>query len=448
MTSGSATSNPGSLKLFNVCQKTKMCRFYAVGTCTRQGQCKFAHSAEELQPAPDLRRTKICPELVKTGSCGNQECIFAHSKDGVRKLNLCRIINSLKKKRGGTIWKSTTASARDDNIDPAPHAVGSSNAVNHNVNAYTTNVYSTMMWSPSPPPPFLNPMANLTMNASPMPVMLPNLISNMTTPSSVPCRARTPRRSSEAGHGRAGALCDSEVSIGIGAKPKEDSVTRKWTTHDSQPSSSTYDSYGSPPSSSDGGLSDITVDDEPLDTMAPPAPPGGGLVVENTFITFKEPREKGARVRSHSWSHYLRPQGLLLGSDAGQNEGFARAVSHGFPPPSASSPAQASCGTLRGSQEKYRESFHYKSAPLLTCLEVTPEVDEPHESLSTLETTPTATAKKEEQGLALRDHRPMDVLPRKLPRSAEGPSLAAPQNIGRQCDVKQFGAGGSGSAWK
>jgi len=342
MTASSATSNPGSLKLFNACQKTKMCRFYAVGTCTKQGQCRFAHSADELQPAPDLRRTKICPELVKTGSCDNQECIFAHSKDGVRKLNLCRIINSLKKKRGGTIWKSTKASARDDHIDPALYAVGISNAVNHNVNVHTTNVNSTMMWSPSPPPPFPNP-------------------------------------------------------------------------------------------------------------MAPPASPKGDLVVENTFITFKEPREKGARVRSHSWSHCFRPQGLLLGSDAGQNEGFVRAVSHGFPQPSAFSPVQASCGTCRGSQGKYRESFRYKSAPLLTRLEVTPEADEPHESLSTPETTPTATTKEEAhegQGLALRDHRPMDVLPRKLPRGAGGPSPAAPQNIGRQCGVQQFGAGGSGSAWK
>jgi len=61
--------------------KTKMCKFYRVGKCTKGSQCPWAHDPAELQVAPDLRRTKICKELISTGRCTSADCNFAHSKE-------------------------------------------------------------------------------------------------------------------------------------------------------------------------------------------------------------------------------------------------------------------------------------------------------------------------------------------------------------------------------
>jgi len=65
-------------KLFS---KTKMCKFHRAGKCAKGEQCPWAHDPSELQAAPDLRRTKICKELVAKGKCTNAHCSFAHSKE-------------------------------------------------------------------------------------------------------------------------------------------------------------------------------------------------------------------------------------------------------------------------------------------------------------------------------------------------------------------------------
>jgi len=65
--------------------KTKMCKFYMEGRCTRNTACKFAHGAAELEPLPNLYRTKMCPALSKTGYCDRgAACSFAHQSSELR----------------------------------------------------------------------------------------------------------------------------------------------------------------------------------------------------------------------------------------------------------------------------------------------------------------------------------------------------------------------------
>ncbi|CAE8641189.1 unnamed protein product [Polarella glacialis] len=64
--------------------KTKMCKFYLLGQCTRGPSCQFAHNKFDLQPLPDLFRTKLCQELLAKGHCDDQYCRFAHNKEELR----------------------------------------------------------------------------------------------------------------------------------------------------------------------------------------------------------------------------------------------------------------------------------------------------------------------------------------------------------------------------
>ncbi|CEM12111.1 unnamed protein product [Vitrella brassicaformis CCMP3155] len=67
------------------CWKTKFCKFFMEGRCTREN-CTYAHSAEEMRSIPDLRKTKLCGQWLK-GRCNDPSCKFAH---GQRELNpLC-----------------------------------------------------------------------------------------------------------------------------------------------------------------------------------------------------------------------------------------------------------------------------------------------------------------------------------------------------------------------
>ena len=40
--------------------KTRMCKFFARGQCTRGEKCSFTHNSSELQKQPDLYRTQLC----------------------------------------------------------------------------------------------------------------------------------------------------------------------------------------------------------------------------------------------------------------------------------------------------------------------------------------------------------------------------------------------------
>merc|ERR1719321_2215916 len=49
--------------------KTKLCRFYAAGTCCKGSACSYAHETTELHPVPNLTRTKMCRTLTLRGAC-------------------------------------------------------------------------------------------------------------------------------------------------------------------------------------------------------------------------------------------------------------------------------------------------------------------------------------------------------------------------------------------
>lgn len=87
----------GRLCQFN---KTKMCKFFVLGKCTKGEQCPFAHESDELRKLPDLRCTKLCKSLIQTGLCTNKSCTYAHSKEELRstgafhKTKLCRFMQT------------------------------------------------------------------------------------------------------------------------------------------------------------------------------------------------------------------------------------------------------------------------------------------------------------------------------------------------------------------
>lgn len=64
--------------------KTKMCKFYILGGCTKGSTCRFAHYPSELQCLPDLACTKLCKTLVAMGMCDNPECRYAHNREELR----------------------------------------------------------------------------------------------------------------------------------------------------------------------------------------------------------------------------------------------------------------------------------------------------------------------------------------------------------------------------
>jgi len=61
-----------------------MCKFHILGCCSRGNDCNFAHDPGDMNPLPDLTRTKLCKTLINTGSCDDPECKYAHNKDELR----------------------------------------------------------------------------------------------------------------------------------------------------------------------------------------------------------------------------------------------------------------------------------------------------------------------------------------------------------------------------
>lgn len=65
--------------------KTRLCSFAGSGNCRKGADCWFAHSAEELRAAPDLKKTQLCMKF-KEGRCNNENCEFAHGEAELREL--------------------------------------------------------------------------------------------------------------------------------------------------------------------------------------------------------------------------------------------------------------------------------------------------------------------------------------------------------------------------
>lgn len=65
--------------------RTTLCKFYSKGVCKRGAGCKFAHGAEQLQALPDLYRTELCFDYLRSGTCrAASDCRFAHSPTELR----------------------------------------------------------------------------------------------------------------------------------------------------------------------------------------------------------------------------------------------------------------------------------------------------------------------------------------------------------------------------
>jgi len=65
--------------------KTKLCKFFSRGFCSRGRACTFAHGRKELKPVPNLYKTEMCFEFASTGRCmrGNA-CKYAHREEELR----------------------------------------------------------------------------------------------------------------------------------------------------------------------------------------------------------------------------------------------------------------------------------------------------------------------------------------------------------------------------
>jgi len=64
-------------------RKTKLCVYSIQGTCRLGSACLFAHSAAEVQEAPNLHKTQLCPAFA-AGDCSNENCSFAHGEEELR----------------------------------------------------------------------------------------------------------------------------------------------------------------------------------------------------------------------------------------------------------------------------------------------------------------------------------------------------------------------------
>jgi len=79
----SSKSRVGVVNIRKQFRKTKMCSYNVAGRCTFGAQCFYAHSAAELETAPDLRKTKLCTAWQENG-CSKADCQFAHGAKELR----------------------------------------------------------------------------------------------------------------------------------------------------------------------------------------------------------------------------------------------------------------------------------------------------------------------------------------------------------------------------
>ncbi len=65
--------------------KTKLCKFFARGHCSRGKACTFAHGRRELRSQPNLFKTEMCFEFSSSGTCQRGEsCQYAHGEHELR----------------------------------------------------------------------------------------------------------------------------------------------------------------------------------------------------------------------------------------------------------------------------------------------------------------------------------------------------------------------------
>eukprot|EP00928_Gymnodinium_smaydae_P089573 TRINITY_DN73519_c0_g1_i1.p1 TRINITY_DN73519_c0_g1~~TRINITY_DN73519_c0_g1_i1.p1 ORF type:complete len:247 (+),score=31.70 TRINITY_DN73519_c0_g1_i1:75-815(+) len=67
--------------------KTQLCRFYVRGQCYLGDECMYAHTRDELQAPPSLKKTKLCNKFLRQ-QCFKEDCNFAHGYKELRATDL------------------------------------------------------------------------------------------------------------------------------------------------------------------------------------------------------------------------------------------------------------------------------------------------------------------------------------------------------------------------
>ncbi|CAJ1339722.1 unnamed protein product [Effrenium voratum] len=68
----------------DVHKRTRLCKFFLMGSCTRGAGCNFAHGARQLRTQPDFSKTRLCAEFMESGTCPSKDCKFAHGRHELR----------------------------------------------------------------------------------------------------------------------------------------------------------------------------------------------------------------------------------------------------------------------------------------------------------------------------------------------------------------------------
>ena len=73
------------MKRLEVYKKTRLCKFFAAGSCTSGNSCAFAHGSCQLRDKPNFSKTRLCADFLEHGWCMRGEaCSFAHGQQELR----------------------------------------------------------------------------------------------------------------------------------------------------------------------------------------------------------------------------------------------------------------------------------------------------------------------------------------------------------------------------
>jgi hypothetical protein len=138
--------------------KTKMCKFYTEGKCTRGDSCLFAHNEHELKPLPDFRFTKVCPLLISTGECNHPGCKYAHGKIDLRERISCekQAFSKIPSETNACGFCRETTPSTDEGELSDGELSDSEGSEDSFRRAFTAPFSDMTYSSPSPPPMDLN----------------------------------------------------------------------------------------------------------------------------------------------------------------------------------------------------------------------------------------------------------------------------------------------------
>ena len=90
-----ARKSHAMVKSKGVFAKTRLCVYHQRGRCVHGEECEYAHETTEVRDTPDLRKTTMCEQYMKS-KCSRVDCRFAHGLEELRgtqeifKTSLCR----------------------------------------------------------------------------------------------------------------------------------------------------------------------------------------------------------------------------------------------------------------------------------------------------------------------------------------------------------------------